>query len=73
MDLREGNKNYGENLMLWDLIFGTFYDDVNRRPPVEIGIKSAMPKSFWGQIVEPFRWNKFQAAAKAGAVRRELL
>jgi hypothetical protein len=46
---------------------------VNRRPPVEIGIKSAMPKSFWGQTVEPFRWNKFQAAAKAGEVKRELL
>ena len=24
MDLREGNKNYGENLVCWDLLFGTF-------------------------------------------------
>lgn len=73
MDLREGNKNYGENLMLWDLVFGTYYDDTTRRPPADIGIKSAMPKSFWGQVIEPFRWNKFQASAKSGAAKRELL
>lgn len=29
-DLREGNKNYGENLMIWDLLFRTFYDDHTR-------------------------------------------
>ncbi|MEQ1748400.1 MAG: sterol desaturase family protein [Prosthecobacter sp.] len=73
MDLREGNKNYGENLMLWDLVFGTFYDDTSRRPPNEIGIKDAMPKGFWGQIVEPFRWRKFQTSAKIGTSKRELL
>jgi sterol desaturase/sphingolipid hydroxylase (fatty acid hydroxylase superfamily) len=73
MDLREGNKNYGENLMLWDIIFGTYYDDATRRPPVEIGINAAMPKHFWGQIVEPFRWNKFQNAAKKGEVKHKLL
>lgn len=72
-DLREGNKNYGENLMLWDLVFGTYYDDTSRRPSPDIGIKSAMPKSFWGQVVEPFRWKKFQASAKDGTGRRELL
>lgn len=72
-DLREGNKNYGENLMLWDIIFGTYYDDTKRRPPVEIGIKSAMPKTFWGQVIEPFRWHKFQAAAKDGTTKHELM
>lgn len=73
MDLREGNKNYGENLILWDLIFGTFYDDSNRRPPVNIGIKDGMPKSFWGQCIEPFRWKKFQSSVKAGQPKRELM
>lgn len=72
-DLREGNKNYGENLMIWDLVFGTYYDDTSRRPSPDIGILSAMPKSFWGQVIEPFRWNKFQKAAKSGTARRELL
>lgn len=72
-ELREGNSNYGENLMLWDLVFGTYYDDTRRRPPVEIGINAAMPRSFLGQIVEPFRWNKFQATAKDETTKRELL
>ena len=73
MDLREGNKNYGENLIIWDLIFRTYYDDTKRRPPAEIGIKDAMPKGFWAQLVEPFRWKKFQAAAKSGKATKELL
>lgn len=55
MDLREGNKNYGENLMLFDLLFGTFYDDASRRPPAVIGIKESMPETFVGQLLEPFR------------------
>jgi sterol desaturase/sphingolipid hydroxylase (fatty acid hydroxylase superfamily) len=66
MDLREGDKNYGENLMLWDLIFGTYFDDPNRRPPEKIGMKHAMPRRFIAQLIEPFRWQKLQEEAKAG-------
>jgi sterol desaturase/sphingolipid hydroxylase (fatty acid hydroxylase superfamily) len=64
MDLREGNKNYGENLMLWDLLFGTFYDDARRRPPAQIGIREAMPPTFLGQLAAPFRWAKSGATTK---------
>ncbi len=53
--LREGNKNYGENLMIWDLLFGTHFIDTARRPPVRIGITQQMPESFWAQLVWPFR------------------
>ena len=63
MDLREGNKNYGENLVIWDLVFGTFFNDARRRPPAEIGIREAMPTTFVGQLVAPFRWAQFQAEA----------
>ncbi|MEN9637872.1 MAG: hypothetical protein RL077_6276 [Verrucomicrobiota bacterium] len=59
-DLREGNKNYGENLVIWDLIFRTYYDDARRRPPAEIGIRAAMPRTFYQQVVVPFIWNKYQ-------------
>jgi sterol desaturase/sphingolipid hydroxylase (fatty acid hydroxylase superfamily) len=69
-DLREGNKNYGENLMIWDLLFGTFYDDEKRQPPVNIGIRDAMPKKFLGQLTTPFYWKKFQSAFDAGRVDR---
>jgi sterol desaturase/sphingolipid hydroxylase (fatty acid hydroxylase superfamily) len=64
MDLREGNKNYGENLVLWDQIFGTYYDDSARRPPAEIGIREAMPKGFFGQLAAPFYWGRYQAQQK---------
>lgn len=63
-DLREGNMNYGENLMLWDLLFGTYYDDANRRPPVDVGMKHAMPRTFFGQLFMPlFYWRKYQDQA----------
>jgi sterol desaturase/sphingolipid hydroxylase (fatty acid hydroxylase superfamily) len=73
MDLREGNKNYGENLMLWDLIFGSYFDDSKRRPPVEIGIKEAMPTTFMAQLAMPFRWRKFQDEVKAGMHQEKIM
>jgi sterol desaturase/sphingolipid hydroxylase (fatty acid hydroxylase superfamily) len=51
--LREGNTNYGENIMLWDWVFGTYFNEA-RRPPAGIGIAEDMPADFWGQIVWPF-------------------
>ncbi len=53
MDLREGNKNYGENLMIWDLVFRTFFNS-DRRPPAVIGIDGPMPLNFLGQLTAPF-------------------
>ena len=55
MDLREGNKNYGENIMLWDHVFSTWFDEPSRRPPKHIGITEVMPQRFWGQLLWPFR------------------
>jgi ornithine lipid hydroxylase len=52
-DLAEGNRNYGENLMLFDQLFGTYFNAA-RRPPVDIGIRQPMPESFWGQLAIPF-------------------
>ncbi len=69
MDLREGNKNYGENLVLWDLLFGTYFDDSRRRPPARIGIREAMPKTFLGQIWAPFDWENYQASSASPATR----
>ena len=49
----EGNRNYGENLMLFDQLFGTFFLP-ERRPPSNIGIGHDMPATFWGQLKAPF-------------------
>ena len=53
-DLREGNKNYCENVMVWDLLFGTYFRASHRRPPADIGIRDFMPPSFIHQIMWPF-------------------
>ncbi len=52
-DLAEGNRNYGENLVLFDQLFGTYFNAA-RRPPVDIGIAQPMPATFWGQLAIPF-------------------
>jgi sterol desaturase/sphingolipid hydroxylase (fatty acid hydroxylase superfamily) len=54
-DLREGNKNYGENIMLWDHVFRTFYNTRACRPPADIGINEPMPPGFLQQLAWPFR------------------
>lgn len=55
----EGNNNYGQNVMLWDQIFGTYYS----RPDSElgtIGIKEHMPARFFDQLLAPFMWAHYQ-------------
>lgn len=52
-DLAEGNRNYGENIILWDQVFGTFIYPKDRRPPVNIGMKDYMPPKFWQQLLWP--------------------
>ncbi|MBX2834698.1 MAG: sterol desaturase family protein [Micavibrio sp.] len=56
-ELHEGNRNYGENVMIWDIIFNSFYN-APHRPPVDIGTKDYVPDTFWMQVVWPFLTNK---------------
>ncbi len=56
-DIKEGNKNYGENLVLWDQLFGT-YINPSHRPPVNIGINEYMPPGFLQQLAHPFKRRK---------------
>ncbi len=52
-ELFEGNRNYCENVMLWDHVFGTFYH-ADYRPPADIGMKDYMPNKFIHQLMWPF-------------------
>lgn len=54
-DLREGNKNYSENIMLWDHVFGTYFNTQDYRPPKDIGISEEMPAGFLQQLTWPFK------------------
>ena len=51
--LEEGNRNYGENLVLWDLLFGTWHNP-RRRPPADIGIHGRIAPGFLRQLAQPF-------------------
>lgn len=51
--LAEGNRNYGENLVLWDLLFGTYLNPT-RRPPADIGINGRIARGFLAQLKQPF-------------------
>ncbi len=62
--LEEGNRNYGENLMIWDIVFGTYFNP-DRRPPRNVGIDAPMPTDFLGQLVAPFRQARRSPAGTA--------
>lgn len=53
-DPAQGNTNYGENLMVWDLLFCTYFNPA-RRPPADIGISEAMPPRFLQQLAWPLQ------------------
>ena len=51
---RESNANYGNTVIVWDLLFGTWYLPTQRRVE-EIGLKDpAYPKSFFRLMRAPF-------------------
>ena len=56
--LEEANTNYGSNLIIWDLAFGTFFLPGDRQPPAAIGIADmpAFPQTWAAQMAAPFRW-----------------
>lgn len=62
----EGNKNYGENLVLFDLLLGTYYNKPYR-PSSNIGINEPMPDGFLGQLAQPFRRRKSTAPHQRAA------
>ena len=56
---REGTKNLGRALVIWDQVFGTYYNPTEANEPAQIGLFSgskAYPRAskFWAQIVWPF-------------------
>lgn len=58
--LNEANTNYGSNLIVWDLLFGTFFLPADRDPPRHIGIADlpAFPDGYLAQLAAPFAWEQ---------------
>ncbi len=51
----ESDRNFGNNVILWDLLFGTFYLPAGREVGVLGLMNPAYPQDFLGQAVAPFR------------------
>ena len=68
--LVEANANYGSNLIVWDLVFGTFFLPQDREPPAAIGIAGMghFPPGYLAQLAAPFRWKRLHRGAESTSV-----
>lgn len=57
--LEEANSNYGNNIIFWDLVFGTFFYPADRQADEDIGLSDMpdFPEHYLGQVAAPFRWD----------------
>lgn len=51
---REANANYGNTVIVWDLVFGTWFLP-NDRQVSDLGLSDPLPSSFWRLLAAPFR------------------
>jgi sterol desaturase/sphingolipid hydroxylase (fatty acid hydroxylase superfamily) len=65
--IEESNRNYGQNLIVWDVVFGTRFLPADREPPADIGIPDmpAFPMTYWAHLASPFRWRRIVAESGA--------
>jgi sterol desaturase/sphingolipid hydroxylase (fatty acid hydroxylase superfamily) len=56
----QSNANYGNNILIWDLIFGTVYYPKDKLPSRHIGLRNGadFPKGYGAQILSPWRSDK---------------
>ena len=61
-DSAEANHNYGGNLILWDIVFGTFFHPRDRDASEAVGLSNMpdFPRDYLGQILSPFKWRRYQ-------------
>lgn len=64
--LEEANSNYGNNILLWDIVFGTVYWPKDKDASANIGISDManFPQTWWGQMRSPFRWAAIEAESR---------
>jgi sterol desaturase/sphingolipid hydroxylase (fatty acid hydroxylase superfamily) len=71
--LAEANTNYGANIILWDIVFGSRFLPRGEQPPVEIGIEALpdFPKGYWAHLTSPLRWKEIERSAVPCYGRRD--
>lgn len=63
--LVEANSNYGSSLIVWDLVFGTYFNPPGRElGPERIGLAAMreFPQRFWASWAVPLRWKALERA-----------
>jgi len=57
--IAEANRNYGNNFIFWDAVFGTRFYPSDRHCPSALGIgaQGAFPRTLAAQLAAPFRWS----------------
>lgn len=53
-DATDQGRNFGNNLALWDLVFGTWYRPPDATPE-RVGLNRPYPRTWFQQVIEPFR------------------
>jgi len=60
-DLEESNTNFGNNLIIWDRVFGTYFRPRDRSAGEEVGIAGTlMPEGLWGHWLSPFVLERYE-------------
>ena len=62
MVVTEANANYGANLILWDVVFGTRKLPADRQHPAALGLEAMpdFPRSWLGQLASPFVFERYE-------------
>ena len=55
-ELEDNQVNYGEFLLVWDHLLGTFFDGAVRLGKPDVGLREHnYPTGYWAQLIVPFR------------------
>ncbi len=58
-DVAQSSTNFGNNLLVWDHLFGSFFQARGERAGVAVGIAEvAAPTSYFAQLALPFRYGR---------------
>ncbi len=62
LKLEEANSNYGNNILFWDLVFGTVHHPRDQEASENIGLSDlpGFPRNYLGQVLSPWRWEAIE-------------
>lgn len=52
--IEESDTNFGNNVIVWDLLFGTYFNPAGRQVGVIGLLNSSFPQTYWGQLKAAF-------------------